>query len=90
MLSAAAKNKLPDLVPLQILPKVKALLLQGDLRSLDHLAGLTGLEYIGGRVLGGQNCKFAPILQLLVVVDGTLQGPRTQELPVCTALTELI
>ena len=57
---------------------------------MDRLVGLGGLECIRGRLLDGQDCKFAPILQCLVVEDGTLQGPHTQGLAACAAMVELI
>ena len=57
---------------------------------MHHLAVLTSLECICGSVLGGQICKFAPILRRLVVEDGTLMGPNAQGMAACTALTELI
>ena len=79
-----------DLAPLQCLPKLKDLVLRGDFRRVHHLAVLTGLECISGSVLGGQICKFAPILRRLVVEDGTFKGPNAQGVAACTALTELI
>ncbi|KAA6419595.1 MAG: hypothetical protein FRX49_10520 [Trebouxia sp. A1-2] len=79
-----------DLAPLQLLPKLKDLVLRGNFRRVHHLAVLTGLECISGSVLGGQICKFAPILRRLVVEDGDLKGPNAQGVAACTALTELI
>ena len=79
-----------DLVPLQALPKLTDLVLRGDFRRVHHLAVLTGLECISGSVLGGQICKFAPIMRRLVVQDDTLKGPNAQGVATCTALTELI
>ncbi|KAL0050789.1 hypothetical protein WJX82_007234 [Trebouxia sp. C0006] len=60
----------PDLAPLQALPKLKDLVLRGNFRRVHHLAVLTGLECISGSVMGGQICKFAPILRRLVVDEG--------------------
>ncbi|KAL0038357.1 hypothetical protein WJX77_003571 [Trebouxia sp. C0004] len=54
-------------------------------RTLDT-PGLSGLECTTVYLQNGQNCKFALILQRLVVQDGTLQGPHRQDLAVCTAL----
>ena len=79
-----------DLAPLQALPKLKDLVLRGNFRRVHHLAVLTGLECISGSVLGGQICKFAPILRRLVVDEGTLMGPNAQGVAACTALTELV
>jgi len=79
-----------DLAPLQALPKLKDLILRGNFRRVHHLAVLTGLECISGSVMGGQICKFAPILRRLVVDEGTLMGPNAQGVAACTALTELI
>ncbi len=79
-----------DLAPLQALPKLKDLVLRGNFRRVHHLAVLTGLECISGSVMGGQICKFAPILRRLVVDEGTLMGPNAQGVAACTALTELV
>jgi len=79
-----------DLAPLQALPKLKDLVLRRNFRRVHHLGVLTGLECISGSVIGGQICNFAPLLQRLVVEDGTLNGPNAQGVVACTALTELI
>ena len=57
---------------------------------MDRIAGVNGLECITGPLLDGHNCKFASILQRLVVEDGTFQGPHTQRFAACTALAKLI
>ena len=76
-----------DLAPLEGLPRLSHLILQGEYKQLNHLAGLTRLECHDAKVSGVQ--EFPPTLQHLALQHSTLLDMHTQGLPACTALTHL-
>ncbi|KAL3155098.1 hypothetical protein ABBQ38_011160 [Trebouxia sp. C0009 RCD-2024] len=84
------KEERLDLESLGSLPKLKHLVLDGDFRELQHLAGLTHLECIEAGVSGIQAFKCASILQFLEVHHSCLSEFQTQGLSICTALTQLV
>jgi len=79
-----------DLTPLQGLPKLYQLYLQGEFKQLHHLPSLTSLRCINADILVTPSPSFGSILQCLVLQNSTLQGVHAQILQACTALTELV
>jgi len=75
------------LTPLQGLPKLQHLHLQGHFRQLHRLPSLTALEFKAAEVA---DCNFGTMLQFLVLKDSSLQGVHAHAIRACTALTELV
>ncbi len=76
-----------DLTPLQGLPKLQHLHLQGHFRQLHRLPSLTALEF---KAAQGEVGNLGTMLQFLVLKDSSLQGVHAHALQACTALTELV
>ncbi len=79
-----------DLTPLQGLPKLQQLYLQGQFKQLHHLPSLTSLLCKDADITATSNCNFGSILQCLVLKNSLLQGIHAQGIQACTALTELV
>ncbi len=79
-----------ELTPLQGLPKLHQLYLQGKFRQLDRLPSLTSLQCKDAEIRLTPSGSYESKLQCLILENSTLQGVHAQALQACTALTELV
>ena len=79
-----------DLTPLQGLPKLRHLYLQGfSFKQLHCLPSLTSLRCKNAFVMMKPRCSFKSNLQCLTLKRSFLRGVHARGLQACTALTEL-
>lgn len=91
-----------DLTPLQGLPNLHHLYIQGESKQLHRLPSLTSLRCkdaeimltpnrsVDAEIMMTPSRSIGSTLQCLVLEDSSLQGIHAQALQACTALTELV